>query len=101
MAKKGEVKRQHFVPRCLLRRFSQTAQTTSVFVIGSATFVETAAIKTQCAVDYYYGHDQRVETELSRLEDAYAAAIGDLSVKTLAQLPQLLFPTVGIVLHEA
>lgn len=88
MAKKGQVKRQHFVPRCLLRRFSQSAQTTSVFVIGSATFVETAAIKTQCAADYYYGHDQRVETKLSHLEDAYAAAIGDLSVETLESMSE-------------
>jgi hypothetical protein len=80
MKKKGQVKRQHFVPRCLLRHFSQNPQTTSVFVLGTATFVETAGIKTQCAADYYYGSDQRVEAALGALESAFSGAVGDLSV---------------------
>lgn len=79
MAKKGKVKRQHFVPRCLLRRFSQGDRTTSVFVIGTAKFVHTAGIKTQCAADYYYGHEQTTETALGQLEGAFSEAIGDLS----------------------
>jgi len=79
MAKKGKVKNQHFVPRCLLRRFSQNDKTTSVFVVGTTTFVPTAGIKTQCAADYYYGQDQAIETELGRLESAFSRAIGDLS----------------------
>jgi hypothetical protein len=70
--KKGKTKRQHFVPRCLLRRFSKTEQATSVFVIGSTTFVPTAGIKTQCAADYYYGEDQATETALGRLEKAFS-----------------------------
>jgi len=85
-AKQGRVKRQHFVPRCLLRRFSQSDQTTSVFVIGTAKFVPTAAIKTQCAADYYYGQDQTIETDLGRLEGAFSSAIGDLSAQTLEGL---------------
>ena len=76
------------MPRCLLKRFSKTEQTTSVFVIGSATFVETAGIKTQCVADYYYGHDQTTETALGELEGAFSSAIGDLSVETLERLSQ-------------
>jgi hypothetical protein len=45
--------------------------------------VPTAAIKTQCAADYYYGHEQDIETELGRLEAAFSAAIGDLSIDTI------------------
>lgn len=84
--KKGRTKRQHFVPRCLLRRFSKTEQTTSVFVLGSATFVQTAGIKTQCAADYYYGHDQSTEKALGQIEGAFSNAIGDLSVETLERM---------------
>ena len=74
---------QHFVPKCLLPRFSQSEQTTSAFVIGTATFVRTAGIKTQCAADYYYGHEQTIETNLERMESAFSSAIGDLSVETI------------------
>jgi len=83
MAKKGKTKNQHFVPKCLLRRFSKNDKTTSVFVIGSSKFVPTAGIKTQCAADYYYGSDQQVETQLSRLEGAFSKALGDLSQDTI------------------
>jgi hypothetical protein len=81
--KKGKVKNQHFVPRCLLRRFSQNDKTTSVFIIGTKTFVPTAGIKTQCAADYFYGHKQDAENALGELEGAFGRALGDLSAKTV------------------
>lgn len=84
--KKGTTKRQHFVPQCLLRRFTKTERTTSVFVIGAATFVETAGIRTQCAADYYYGHDQTIENELSQLEGAFSKALGDMSTDTIERM---------------
>jgi len=81
--RKGKVKNQHFVPRCLLRRFSRNDKTTSVFVIGTKTFVQTAGIKTQCAADYFYGHRQDAEKALGELEGAFSRVLGDLSVKTI------------------
>ncbi|MEI9948240.1 MAG: DUF4238 domain-containing protein [Pseudomonadota bacterium] len=97
--KKGRAKRQHFVPRCLLKRFSETEQATSVFVIGSATFVKTAGIKTQCAADYYYGHEQSIESALGRLESAFSEAIGDLSVATLDRMSQDALSIVRAFVH--
>jgi hypothetical protein len=99
MAKKGRVKSQHFVPRCLLRRFSQSDKTTSVFVLGTATFVETAGIKTQCAADYYYGYDQSVETTLGELETAFSAAVGNLSVDTISSMTESHLAAVRAFVH--
>lgn len=81
--KKGKVKRQHFVPRCLLRRFSPDERTLSVFVVGKTTYVPIAGVSTQCAADYFYGSDQRVEGNLGNLETAFSGAVGDMSVSRL------------------
>jgi hypothetical protein len=97
--KKGRTKRQHFVPRCLLRRFSKTEQTTSVFVIGSATFVPTAGIRTQCAADYFYGHDQSTETRLGQLEGAFSKAIGDLSIGAIERVSEDDLSTIRAFVH--
>jgi hypothetical protein len=99
-AKKGRVKNQHFVPKVLLRGFSPEKKTTSVFVIGSATFIETASIKTQCSQDYFYGHEQKVEDDLQNLETAFGKVLKDLSPEKIEGFTEAELSVIRAFVHQ-
>jgi len=66
-------KSHHFVPRCYLRNFSERpdGKTISLFNIARREIVTGAPIKSQCAKNFLYGHDE-LELHLSDIEGKYA-----------------------------
>jgi hypothetical protein len=63
-------KRQHYVPKHMLRRFATDAEARRValYHLGSKRVVRGASLKEQCYKDYYHGADLQVEYALSKLE---------------------------------
>lgn len=79
MEKKGQTKRQHYVPQMILRNFSQNDATTSLLVLSSGKRVPEAAINRQCYEPYFYGEDQEMERSFSREEASVSKLLGDLA----------------------
>ncbi|WP_226557785.1 DUF4238 domain-containing protein [Salipiger thiooxidans] len=75
------MKRQHFVPKHILRRFSFDAaqKTLRVFHIPSSRLIERASLKEQCYGDYFYGKDLKIESSLATIEARQAAVIDRLT----------------------
>lgn len=69
-------KNQHFVPRVLLRPFTQNAEDRSINIynIGADRLIPDAPVKGQCARHYWYGEDGQLEALLSRLEGMFGLA---------------------------
>jgi hypothetical protein len=60
---------QHFVPRHYLRRFSfDEGQRIRVLTIKNDKYIPEAGLKGQCARDYFYHTDPRIEENLGELE---------------------------------
>ena len=83
MDKKGQTKRQHYVPQMILRNFSHNDATTSLLVLSSGKRVSEAAINRQCYEPYFYGEDQELERSFSREEANVSKLLGDLSRERL------------------
>lgn len=66
-------KNQHFVPRVLLRPFTDGGEGKSVnlYNIRSNRLIATAPVKGQCARHYWYGEDGVLEGILSKLEGLF------------------------------
>lgn len=66
-------KNQHFVPRVLLRPFTDGGEGKSVnlYNIQSNRLIATAPVKGQCARHYWYGEDGELEGILSKLEGLF------------------------------
>jgi hypothetical protein len=79
-------KRQHYVPRLILREFSRDRATTSVLVLDTGEVVEGASISRQCYEHYFYGEDGKVENALADVEAAFSAVLGDRSPARLDAL---------------
>lgn len=75
--KKGVTKRQHYVPRMLLRNFSSDGKRISLVVDGKR--IDNAGLRDQCQEDYFYGSDQILEKSFAEQESEMAALLGDLS----------------------
>jgi hypothetical protein len=78
MSQPSKKKRQHYVPRLVLRNFSLDGRTISVLVFSSGKHVTGASLRDQCYVDYFYGKDPRVENQFAEQE----AAIAQLLIPT-------------------
>lgn len=74
--KMGETKRQHYVPRFVLRGFSADQKTTSVMLLADGRVVQKASIKEQCAEDYFYGAGQSLERSFAKEEAKIAGYLG-------------------------
>lgn len=72
-----EHKRHHYVPRCHLRPFSvgRDGLAINLFNITQLRSVRNAAVKGQCAKDYLYGVDLRLEKLLQFFEGEYARIV--------------------------
>ena len=70
-------KRQHYVPRCYLKPFSLNAADAAinVFNITNRRSIRNAPIKGQCARNYLYGEDLRLEHILQSFEGEYARSL--------------------------
>jgi hypothetical protein len=69
-----EKKNQHFVPRCALKPLASTVPASrSTCSIFPARAIQNAAVKSQCARDYFYGKGEKsAEGLLAKLEEQYA-----------------------------
>ncbi|HMG48556.1 MAG TPA: DUF4238 domain-containing protein [Allosphingosinicella sp.] len=77
----AELKNQHFVPRAHFRPFSAggAGKAINLYLIEPGRPIFGAPIKGQCARDYLYGKDGRIERLLGMLEGRYAKLIRDLT----------------------
>jgi Protein of unknown function (DUF4238) len=68
------LKNQHFVPRCLLRPFTlaENDRSINLYNLNHRRPITKASIKGQCARDYLYGKDGKIEKMLSRVESRYS-----------------------------
>jgi hypothetical protein len=66
-------KNQHYVPRCALRPFSLNGEGLAInlYNITHSRCIKNAPLKNQCAKDYFYGKDLRLERALQGLEGNY------------------------------
>jgi Protein of unknown function (DUF4238) len=84
--KAGETKRQHYVPRFLLRNFSPDGRRISLVMFAAGRRIDDASIKGQCYEDYFYGKDQVMEKSFATEEGVVCNLLGDLSVAHLESL---------------
>lgn len=73
-------KRQHFVPKAYLRSFACNAARSAihVFNISRSKAIQGAALKGQCAKDYFYGHNLKLEKQFQGMEGKYASALSNV-----------------------
>lgn len=84
--RKGQTKRQHYVPRFLLRNFSLDPQRRMICVRTRERTIVGASMRDQCYSDYLYGSDGSVEGALARLEGIVAPLLSNPSAERLAKL---------------
>jgi hypothetical protein len=84
--RKGDTKRQHYVPRMILKRFSKDRVQVSLFVFGRGKRVDGASLRDQCYADYFYGADNVIEKSFAAEETKIGALLGDLSRERLDAL---------------
>jgi hypothetical protein len=67
------LKNQHFVPRCLLKPFTHQGggRAINLYNIRHDRLIERAPIKGQCAKNYLYGKDGKIEESLSKAEGQF------------------------------
>jgi hypothetical protein len=72
----ADLKNQHFVPRCLFKPFTsrQEGKAINLYNIRHQKLVENASVRGQCARDYLYDHDGKLEEQFSELEGAFSTA---------------------------
>ncbi|MCL6400191.1 DUF4238 domain-containing protein [Pectobacterium carotovorum subsp. carotovorum] len=64
----AEKANQHFVPRLLLKRFSNSAGKVNIFDTSSGEIINDVPYRPQCAKRYFYGSDLIIENHLGNLE---------------------------------
>lgn len=74
---KTEKKKQHYVPKLYLRKFSnnEDGKTVSVYRLEAQQFIPSASIESQGMENYYYGEDGKIEDELAKLDGHIAPAL--------------------------
>jgi hypothetical protein len=73
-------KNQHFVPKAHLKAFSVRGEGRAIhlFNLDRAQIFRDAPVKNQCARDYFYGQDARLERAIQLVEGGYAQCISSL-----------------------
>jgi hypothetical protein len=84
-----ENKNQHFIPKFILRNFSNNLnqKTVGVWVISSGSFVSSAPIDRQASGAYYYGKDRNIEHAFQMIEDKTAPIINQLIFEHKLPIP--------------
>jgi hypothetical protein len=84
--KMAEKKKQHFVPKLLLRHFSTDADKSHITIFNADTkfYKSNCSLKHQGQEDYFYGKDGVIEDALGKIENVTAPIIDNIiSNKTL------------------
>jgi hypothetical protein len=81
-------KRQHYVPRFVLKHFSCDSRRISVFLLASGKRVDGASLRDQCYEDYFYGADQCMEVAFAAQELDVANRLADLSPPRIESLTE-------------
>lgn len=70
-------KNQHFVPKAHLKPFSVGGEGKAIhlFNLDGDRAIPNAAVRKQCAHDYFYGQDRRLERAIQTVESAYGSAV--------------------------
>ena len=92
----AENKRQHYVPKFYLRRFSHSKKHINLINVGRNLPILGAALKTQAYEDYFYGSDLKFEKMLGDLEASITSLI-DKIVKFGYPPPQYSEDHIGIL----
>ena len=73
-------KNQHFVPRCYLKEFTNSAEdkAINVYNLDRKKFIPLAPVKNQCSRDYFYGNDDHLEEAIQSVERGYAFTLKSL-----------------------
>ncbi|HMJ28044.1 MAG TPA: DUF4238 domain-containing protein [Xanthobacteraceae bacterium] len=70
-------KNHHYVPRCHFKPFTlnEEGKAINLYTSGKQILIPKVPVKSQCAHDYFYGVDLRLETELAQIEGRYATSL--------------------------
>jgi len=68
-------KKQHYVPRFYLKRFSPNGKSINIWNIPNKLKIISANLKNQCYKDYFYGKEIEVEAALSEVENQTATVL--------------------------
>lgn len=82
--RKGDTKRQHYVPRMILRNFSNDRKRICLVVEGRR--IDGVSLRDQCQASYFYGADQVMEKSFADEEAKMSAFFGDLNPDRFATL---------------
>lgn len=91
-------RRQHYVPKLLLRKFSLNEAQVAVYLIDKKQLIEPVGLKEQCYEFFYYGRDGKLEDAFSLLEGSIdnvlkkliELKINDISEKEILELRMFL-----------
>ena len=72
-------KRQHYVPRFYLRRFSNDGKSINLWNIGREKSILNANLYNQCYKNYFYGQDRTLEHDLSAIESRASQTFREIS----------------------
>jgi len=77
------VKNQHYIPRFLMRNFSEdeNKEYITTYLLNEKRIVPNASIKNQASKDYIYGKDQTIENIFQNIEDATAITFSKIIKK--------------------
>lgn len=92
-------KRQHYVPRLILREFSQDGRSISLVVIGTGQRVDGASVANQCYEDYFYGMDGALEDAFGSAEGDFKSAVSDLGREHLEGLSDADIVQIRLFVH--
>ena len=94
----ADKKRQHFVPKYILRNFSAdaSAKQINLFHIPSKRLVIGASLREQCYRDYFYGDNLEIENSLSAIEGVQAHLIR--KVTQAKRITELRLPEIPLFL---
>ncbi|WP_428241546.1 DUF4238 domain-containing protein [Gynuella sp.] len=68
-------KNQHYVPRSYLKAFTYNSEgkAINVFNLDRSKCISMAPVRNQCSRDYFYGNDDKLESAIQLVEQAYAS----------------------------
>ena len=78
-----EKKRQHYVPRFILRNFSHDDRSISLMVLSSGQRIDHAGIRSQCKHDYFYGKQEGIENAFQKQEGLVSRILKNLNPSEL------------------
>lgn len=81
-----KTKRQHYIPRFLLKEFSPDSkhERINIYLLKQNTFIPYANLYNQACQDYLYGEDQFLEKVYSQLEDKVSPLLRKINCNVLS-----------------